>query len=154
MVTTFPYSSLDFMNRLWEIEEKLVITEPIGLAIAKVWHFMPDQRMSITDTPCVLNGFDFGSEDRRSSMGLEDYTVPIQILHSGADRNRVAEVLISFHDAFLTALGGDIQLGGSVTLQELEGASPTLGNVDYGGQIYLALQYALRIRVEKPRDYQ
>ena len=153
MVTTFQYTTLQFLARLYEIEERL-ISQPGDVRIEKVWHYIPDQSLSITDTPAILNGLNFEGEARHSALGIETYTVPIQIIHRGAERNLAADILIGFHDAFITALGGDLQLGGTVTIQEIAGANPTLGTVVYGNDVFIALQYRLSIRIEKARDYE
>lgn len=142
------------LDRIVAMQGALAVTSPLAVSVKKAHKFPPNRQQAIAESPAWINTWTLnriewtlsGATARRQ----EFYSVNCQLFVLDADLNRAAEVASAFLPKFVTALGQDHTLGGTVLFADVRGGDPTLGLLEWAGQGYAGLNLFVDVELENP----
>lgn len=135
------------LTNLVALQAGLAITDPVAASIKKAWNYMIPQGGIAPDTPCWMNTWRMERMERGSAVRRQFYTINMQLLVRDADQERAADIATAFHVALVTALDGNLTLGGTVKVHTLRGGDPTLFTMDRAGLSFIGLDEYLDVEL-------
>jgi hypothetical protein len=140
---------LGALQALIVVQQNLVITSPVSLAVTDAFYLPPDRNTPLK-YPCWFNTWTFTGQDRKATQYLEQhYTIHSEFWHFDPSTNRAAEIVTAFHTAYVDALNQNITLSGTVNTSELRGADPTLVLAEWDKVPYAGLDLFLEVTISQ-----
>ena len=152
-MTTAQKTIADVLDNVVKIQKSIEITAPHGRKIVDALPYPLAMSRALPATPMFLNFWTFDTEGRHIALGIETYTITMQLFHYLADLSIAAEELTAFHEQVVTKFGSYVTLNGAATNATLRGAQPTLGSQTRAGREYLVLDYLLDVQLYNTRVY-
>ena len=152
-MTTAGQTLADVLDNVVLIQKSIEITEPRGRKILDAVPYPLDMSKALPVTPMFLNFWTFDVEGRQIALGIETYTINMQLFHYLGSLTEVARELTAFHEQVLTKFGAYVTLNGAAANATLRGGQPTLGSQTRAGRTYLVLDYLLDVQLYNTRAY-
>lgn len=142
------------LDRLVALELGLSIAAPVVLSTKRAHAFPPNRQQALTETATWVNTWTLNRIEwtlsGTTANRQEFYTVTAQLFVLDADLNRGAATASAFLPAFLSALGADFTLGGTVLFADARGGDPTLGLLEWAAQGYPGLTLLIDLELQNP----
>ena len=114
---------------------------------------VPTASVQAPANPFMQNSWTLVSEDRRSDLRVQEYTVHMQLLAYDADLDQAAAIATAFHVQLVDKFDANVNLNSTCSSQSLRGGNPTLVVIERAGQNYGGLDLFLDIRMMEAKSF-